>query len=75
MTKSARTKRQYQKTFKGQGKLTGYGFKAPQYDSKVKVKQPSLPMITKTTQQQKTVQWRKTIEVHSHQSLSYGAQK
>jgi len=32
MSKSARTQRRYQKAFRGQGKLTGFGFKALQYD-------------------------------------------
>ena len=32
MSKSARTQRRYQKAFKGQRKLTGFGFMAPQYD-------------------------------------------
>ncbi len=32
MSKSSRTQRQYQKAFRGQGKLTGFGFKAPHYD-------------------------------------------
>ena len=49
MSKSARTRRRHQKAFKGQGKLTGYGFKAPQYDPKVKPKQRSLPTMTKNT--------------------------
>src|SRR6266481_2772137 len=30
MSKSDRTRRRHQKSFKGQGKLTGYGFKAKQ---------------------------------------------
>lgn len=32
MSKSARTQRRYQKAFRGQRKLTSFGFMAPQYD-------------------------------------------
>ena len=35
MSKSARTQRHYEKAFRGQGKLTGFGFKALQYDPRL----------------------------------------
>jgi hypothetical protein len=35
MSKSERTQRQHAKAFQGQGKLTGFGFKAPAYPTKV----------------------------------------
>ena len=35
MSKSARTQRRYEKAFRGQGKLTGFGFKALQYDPRL----------------------------------------
>lgn len=36
MNKSKRTQQRYQRAFRGQGKLTGFGFKAPSYPPRVK---------------------------------------
>src|SRR6266508_544805 len=35
MSKSARTQRRYARAFQGQGKLTGFGFKAPAHSTRV----------------------------------------
>jgi hypothetical protein len=48
MRKAARTQRRYQKAFRGQGKLTGFGFKAPHYDSHLQpLSGPGLSSLSK----------------------------
>ena len=45
MSKSKRTQQRYQRTFRGQGKLTGFGFKAPSYPPRVETPK-SKPKVT-----------------------------
>ena len=40
MSKSKRTQQRYQRTFRGQGKLTGFRFKAPSYPPRVETPKP-----------------------------------
>ena len=49
MSKSARTQRCYEKAFRGQGKLTGFGFKALQYDPHLQL--PSGPGLLLSSKQ------------------------
>ena len=47
MSKSARTQRHYEKAFRGQGKLTGFDFKALQYDPRLQ--SPSGPGLSSSS--------------------------